>query len=210
MSRTVGVIDYGVGNIRSVESALRHLGARSVLSSDPATLLDCDCIILPGVGAFGHGMAELEARSLTAVIQQAANENKPLLGICLGMQLLSRASTEFGQHAGLGILDGVATGLEARTSQDIRLPHVAWQPLMQKGSDHGWLFAGTAPQDRFYFIHSFAVEASSNDIVATACYDGIEFAAVIGRGSILGVQFHPEKSGAAGLCLLKNFVFQGA
>ena len=206
----VGVIDYGVGNLRSVCSALEKVGAAPVLSADPETLLACDKIILPGVGAFAHGIEELNARGLAKVVIGAATLSKPTLGICLGMQLLAERSLEFGDTQGLGLVPGTVTKLDARIgAPPLRLPHVAWKPLVMTGAGFEWLFDGIDRDARYYFIHSFALWQADECALATAQYEGYTFVAAVGRGRTIGTQFHPEKSGAAGLRLLSNFVSQG-
>lgn len=209
-SNLTGVIDYGVGNVRSVCSAVEAVGGRPVLSSDPAELLGCDRLILPGVGAFAHGMAELRLRGLDTVLKTAVSDGMPLLGICLGMQMLAESSLEFGDSDGLGFAHGVVSLIQSPDpARTLRLPHVAWKTLAQKGDAAGWLFNGVDPDARFYFIHSYAVPAASPDVVAVAEIDGNEFAAVLAVDNVVGTQFHPEKSGPEGLKLLKNFLMKG-
>ncbi|WP_407496742.1 imidazole glycerol phosphate synthase subunit HisH [Pseudooceanicola sp. MF1-13] len=209
-SNLTGVINYGVGNVRSVCSAVEAVGGRPVLSSDPAELLGCDRLILPGVGAFAHGMAELKSRALDTVLKTAVSDGMPLLGICLGMQMLAQSSLEFGETRGLGLAQGVVSLIQsADPARTLRLPHVAWKKLERKSDAAGWLFQGVDPDSHFYFIHSYAVPAASTDVVAVAEIDGNEFAAVLAVGNVIGTQFHPEKSGPEGLKMLKNFVMKG-
>lgn len=205
-----GIIDYGVGNVRSVQSAIEAVGGTAVLSADHNELLACDRLVLPGVGAFAHGMNALKMRGLDKIIKQAVAGNMPLLGICLGMQMLTRSSHEFGTSIGLELADGIASQLTPTDSaQKLRLPHVAWKPLRRKTDDMEWLYEGIDPDARFYFIHSFAVASGSEDVAATADHDGVEFAAILSKGNVIGTQFHPEKSGSEGLKMLKNFVLKG-
>lgn len=205
-----GIVDYGLGNVRSVFSAVEAVGATPILTSDPDRLMECDRLILPGVGAFSHGMAELRSRGLDTLITNAAADGKPLLGICLGMQMLAQSSLEFGETNGIGIADGVISLIASDDpEQQLRLPHVAWKPLQRKNDAAAWLFDGVDLQARFYFIHSYAVPPTSSDVIATADHDGIEFAAVLCVDNVIGTQFHPEKSGPEGLKLLKNFVLKG-
>lgn len=204
-----GVIDYGVGNVRSVCSAVEAVGGRPVLSSDPDELMKCDRLILPGVGAFAHGMAELRTRGLNEALRSAVTDGVPLLGICLGMQMLAQSSLEFGESAGLGLAQGVVSLIRSRDPmRRLRLPHVAWKPLERKSESAAWLFEGVDPDARFYFIHSYALPATSADVVAVAEIDGNEFAAVLAIRNVIGTQFHPEKSGPEGLKILKNFVMK--
>lgn len=209
-SALTGIIDYGVGNLRSVQSAVERVGGIPLVTSNPARLLDCPRLILPGVGAFRHGMAELETRGLSAVIRQAVAAGTPLLGICLGMQMLTTRSFEFGDTPGLGLTAGTVTRLERSDGiEPLRLPHVAWKPLRRVSGVLDWFFDGIGDDDRFYFIHSLAVQDVKVDVAALADHDGLAFAAVMTHGSVIGTQFHPEKSGPAGLKLLSNFVSKG-
>jgi glutamine amidotransferase len=205
-----GIIDYGVGNVRSVFNAIKEVGGTPVLTASAEELLACDRLILPGVGAFAHGMAELKSRGLDSLIRQAAQDGMPIMGICLGMQMLTRYSLEFGQTEGLGLADGVVSLIKpARSDQLLRLPHVAWKPLMRTSDEVAWLFKGISPEARFYFIHSYAVSCESTHVAATADYEGVSFGAVLSVGNVVGTQFHPEKSGPEGLMLLNNFVMKG-
>lgn len=205
-----GIIDYGVGNVRSVFNAVKAVGGEPVLTASAEELLVCDRLILPGVGAFAHGMTELKSRGLDALIRQAAQDGMPIMGICLGMQMLTRNSLEFGETEGLGLADGVVSLIEPKKpDQLLRLPHVAWKPLTRTSEEAAWLFEGVAPKARFYFIHSFAVSSDSAHVAATADYDGTSFGAVLSVGNVVGTQFHPEKSGPEGLKMLKNFVLKG-
>ena len=205
-----GIIDYGVGNVRSVFNAVRAGGGEPVLSASVEELLRCDRLILPGVGAFAHGMAELKTRGLDRLIKDAARDGMSIMGICLGMQMLTQKSLEFGETEGLGLADGALSLIEpANPDQMLRLPHVAWKPLTRISDDSAWLFDGIDADARFYFIHSYAVSCLSRHVAATADYDGVTFGAVLSVGNVVGTQFHPEKSGPEGLKLLKNFVMKG-
>lgn len=204
-------MDYGIGNLRSVANALRFIGAEPVISDDAATISKCERIIFPGVGAFGYGAQALKARGLDRVVLDAASAEKPLLGICLGMQLLHESSNEFGEHPGLGIIPGRIERFEgpADGTKPLRLPNVGWLPL-EVGADLDGLaktlFADVDGSSRFYFVHSYRASAGNARTVATSEYAGLPFAAAVGTGSVVGTQFHPEKSGPAGLELLKRFV----
>lgn len=204
-----GIIDYGVGNVLSVVNAVKAVGGRPILSSSATELMACDRLILPGVGAFPHGMAELKSRGLDTLIRQVAQGGMPIMGICLGMQMLARGSLEFGKTEGLGLVDGVVSLIKpTKPDQLLRLPHVAWKPLIRTGGEGAWLFKGIEPAARFYFIHSFAASSSGTHVIATADYDGVSFGAVFCLDNIVGTQFHPEKSGPEGLKMLKNFVMK--
>ena len=207
----VGVIDYGVGNLGSVANAVSAVGGEPRVSSNTTELGLCERLILPGVGAFQHGMKALIEAGLDQFIYDYVAKDKPLLGICLGMQMLVEHSMEFGETAGLGLLPGRITKLEsAHGGQPIRLPNVGWLPVMPiAASDDdlvAQLFLGVDPTARFYFIHSFAAAADSPVSAAVSEYEGIRFASVIARKNIVGTQFHPEKSGPRGLQVLGNFI----
>lgn len=198
----VGILDYGASNIQNVGQALKHLGHESVTvtNNDPGLLAECSVLILPGVGAFGKAMQEIRARKLDLFIHEYVKQNKPLIGICLGMQLLLDEGHEFGRHAGLGLITGTVEQIPtSHEGQKIRIPHVGWSYLSSSDniSDHQCV----------YFVHSFrGVLKNESDVVATADYFGIKIPAIIRKGNIVGIQFHPEKSGEAGLAILKEYL----
>jgi glutamine amidotransferase len=200
----IALIDYGIGNLRSVEKALAAVGAEVQLTSAPEVIRAADKVVLPGVGAFGDGMAGLRQRGLEAVIETVLQEGKALLGICLGMQLLFEVSYELGEHRGLGLLPGEVRKFERG---DLKVPQTGWnQVRAEKDSP---LLSGLAPNSYAYFNHSYYCEpANREDILASSEY-GVRYAAVVGRGRLYGVQFHPEKSQAVGLQILRNFVERG-
>jgi glutamine amidotransferase len=205
-----GIIDYGLGNVRSVFSAVEAVGGEPVLTASVDELLGCDRLILPGVGAFAHGMAELETRRLDKFIKKAALDGVPIMGICLGMQMLTQKSLEFGETEGLGLAEGLVSLIRpSNPDQFLRLPHVAWKPLTRTRDDAAWLFDGVDPSAKFYFIHSYGVSGDSAHVAATAEHDGVSFGAVLLADNVVGTQFHPEKSGPEGLKMLKNFVMKG-
>jgi glutamine amidotransferase len=194
------IVDYGVGNLRSVQKALERVGAAAVVSGDPAALDAARAVVLPGVGAFGDGMANLQARQLVAPLRRQVAAGKPLLGICLGMQLLFDESEEMGRHRGLGLLPGRVLHFP---ESELKVPHVGWNRLRVRGDG---LLAGVDDGAYAYFVHSYYVRPEQpGDVLATTEY-GLEFAAVVGRGAIWGAQFHPEKSQEVGLQILANFV----
>jgi glutamine amidotransferase len=193
------IADYGMGNLRSVAKAFEHVGARAVVTADPDELGAAPAIVLPGVGAFPEAMREIERRGLAGPIRAAAADGVPLLGICLGMQLLFDSSTEHDGAAGLGLLPGPVERLEA---PGLKLPHIGWAHLHREAESP--LIAGIDEGEPFYFVHSYAARPEPDDLLASAEH-GERFAAVVGRGHVLGTQFHPEKSGAAGLRMLANF-----
>jgi glutamine amidotransferase len=194
---TIAVIDYGMGNRRSVEKALEHVGARAVISSEFDVLRAADGLVLPGVGAFARGMANLRAASLDDLIYERVSQGVPLLGVCLGMQLLFEHSTELGGDDGLGLVPG---RVEAIAAGGRRVPHIGWNEVALERPSR--LLERGAP---FYHVHSFCAHASfADDVTATTEY-GERFATVVERGPVLGVQFHPEKSSRDGLALLARF-----
>ncbi len=205
-----GIIDYGVGNVRSVFNAVKAVGGNPVLTASHMALLECDRLILPGVGAYAHGMSELKSRGLDTLIKNTAQDGMPIMGICLGMQMLVQKSLEFGETEGLKLAEGNVSLIEpADPNQLLRLPHVAWKPLTRTSDEVAWLFDGIDPGAKFYFIHSYAVSSTAKNVAATADYDGVSFGAILSVGNIVGTQFHPEKSGPEGLKMLKNFVMKG-
>jgi glutamine amidotransferase len=193
----IAVIDYGMGNRRSVEKALMHVGADAVIASDFATLRLADGLVLPGVGAFARGMAQLRAAGLDDLIFERVAAGVPLLGICLGMQLLFERSTELGGDVGLGLVPG---SVEAIDAGGRRVPHIGWNEVRVEGRSQ--LLSGGAP---FYHVHSFCAHPSFGADVTGSTEYGERFATVVERGSVFGVQFHPEKSSLDGLALLARF-----
>lgn len=197
----IAVIDYGVGNLRSVQRALERAGAEVRVTGDPLRVKMADAVILPGVGAFGEGMAQLEARGLVDVLYQVVAVGKPLLGICLGMQLLFEESEEMGRHDGLGVFKGRVRRFPE--TPGLQVPHVGWNQLHIR--QEGDLLIGV-PNDSFgYFVHSYYVEAADPHIVMATTDYGLEFAGVVGKGNVYGIQFHPEKSQEIGALILANF-----
>jgi glutamine amidotransferase len=201
---TVALIDYGMGNLRSVRNALEVLGATAFIASTEADLQRADRAILPGVGAFGDAMKNLHERGwvrpLTAF---AMDQKKPFLGICLGMQLLAKTGTEFGEHEGLGWFDGAVRKLAVPA--EVRVPHMGWNDVTVLRSTG--LLQGVAPKATCYFVHSFAFEATDPTVVTgTTEYGGTTFVSVIERENVFGAQFHPEKSQKHGLAILKRFL----
>jgi imidazole glycerol-phosphate synthase subunit HisH len=195
----IAVVDYGIGNLGSVMKAFRHLGAPAVLSGDIAELRRADVLVLPGDGAFASTMEEIEGRGLVPVLREAVAQGRTLLGICIGMQLLFEESEEHGRHRGLGFLPGRVRRLEG----DMPIPHMGWNQL-HPTRPHPML-EGVADGAHVYFVHSYWCDAPAEVVLAETDY-GARFPAIVGRGNVLGVQFHPEKSQAVGLRLMENFV----
>ena len=195
----IAIVDYGVGNLRSVQKGLERVGATAVVTDDAAVLDAARGVILPGVGAFGDGMDNLKARRLVDPVLRQVQRGKPLLGICLGMQLLFEESEEMGQHQGLGLLSGRVVRFP---DGDLKVPHIGWNQLLGPRGD---LLAGIQDGAYAYFVHSYyALPEDPGDVLATTEY-GLDFASVVGRDKIWGAQFHPEKSQEIGLGLLANF-----
>lgn len=199
----VAVVDYGVGNLFSLCSSLAAIGAETVVTDDPAVLSSADRIILPGVGAFGDAADKLRERGLFDVLRQLANEGKPLLGICLGMQLLFEKGFEYGEHEGLGLIRGEVRPIVEVIPADLKIPHIGWNALHFTG-EKSPIFRYLNEGDFVYFVHSFYGKNEDGSVIATAEY-GAHLTAAVGRGNVFGCQFHPEKSGNVGLKILKAF-----
>ena len=200
----IAMVDYGVGNLFSLKSSLAHLGLEAVVTADPARLRAADRIILPGVGAFGDAMEKLTATGLVPVIKEEARK-KPLLGICLGMQLLLERSFEYGEHQGLGLIPGEVRPIRPVIPAELDVPHMGWNGLhFPKDRARSPIFADLNEGDHVYFVHSFAGFDCGDCCTATAEY-GTELTAAVQKDNVFGTQFHPEKSGDTGLRILKAF-----
>lgn len=206
------VIDYGMGNLLSVRRALEHCGASAILTDDPDTILSAPRVILPGVGAFADGMAELRRRGLDAVVREVAACGVPLLGICLGMQMLFDKSDEFGVTAGLGIIPGQVIPIPSTTTDGRlqKIPHIGWNALRfppRRDDWEGTLLQEVRLGEAVYFVHSFMADPSDPDTCIAVClYGDRPVPAVIGRDNVYGCQFHPEKSGEVGLKVVRRFL----
>ena len=195
----VGIIDYGVGNLFSLRSSFAAIGVEAFVSGDAGELAKADRLILPGVGAFGDAAEKLRASGLDAFVREQAAAGKPLMGICLGMQLLFEKSYEYGEHFGLGLLKGQVVGMSGRLPEGLKIPHMGWNALkltkpaklLEEGS-------------YVYFVHSFYAENCEDSLAAVTDY-GIPITAAVEKDNIFGCQFHPEKSGNVGLAILKRF-----
>ncbi len=197
------IVDYGVGNLFSLVSSLSAIGAEACVTGDIAVLEKADRIILPGVGAFGDAAEKLKAGGLADALCRLAAEGKPIMGICLGMQLLFQKSYEYGEHTGLGLIPGEIVPLKGRIDADLKIPHMGWNALAftEKKSP---LFRYIEEGDCVYFVHSYFGVDCAADTIATAEY-GIPVTAAVQRGNVFGCQFHPEKSGKVGLAILRAF-----
>ena len=197
----IAILDYGMGNLRSVEKALERVGAEAEITSDPARAEAADGVILPGVGAFPRAMERVRQLGLDELVAARIEADTPVLGICLGMQLLFESSVENEGGSGLALLDGVVAPLEAN---GYKVPHIGWSPVHWEHDSE--LTQGLDEETPFYFVHSFAPRPEANgDVLGTAAY-GQRFACAVERPPLYGVQFHPEKSSSAGLSLLANFI----
>ncbi len=205
----VTIIDYGVGNLLSVQRGFEHCGARVCVTSDPDAILGADRLVLPGVGAFRGAMQELEARGLSSVIRAYAASGKPLLGICLGMQLLLNESEEFGITKGLGLIKGRVIPIPAQTTSGDtqKIPHIGWSALTPANDSwSGTVLDGVLPGSAAYFVHSYMAQTNeASHRLADCMYGGHRIPAVIASGNVSGCQFHPEKSGEVGLSILRAF-----
>jgi glutamine amidotransferase len=193
------ILDYGMGNLRSVEKALEHVGATATIANDAASVRAADGLILPGVGAFPKAMAGVRELGLDELIAERRGAGVPILGICLGLQLLFDSTTELGGAEGLGLMAGEVDVLDA---PGLKIPHIGWSPVRWEKESR--LTEGIESETPFYLVHSFAPSPEQADLLGTAAY-GTRFACAAERDNVFGVQFHPEKSSAAGLRLLSNF-----
>ena len=198
----IAIIDYGVGNLFSLAHSLKAVGAEAVVTGEAKVILRADHVILPGVGAFGDAAAKLRQTGLDAVVKEAAQRGTPIMGICLGMQLLLDKSFEFGEHAGLGLIPGEVRPISEVIPQELKIPHIGWNPL-DLARPHP-IFRDVKPGDCVYFVHSYYGAKCGDSVLATAEY-GAPLTAALGKGNVCGCQFHPEKSGDVGLGILKAF-----
>ena len=203
-----GIIDYGVGNLFSLCSSFDYIGEKAIVSGDPDVLNHCDRILLPGVGAFEDAAKKLRQNGLDIFVHETAQSGKPLLGICLGMQMLFDKSFEFGEHDGLGLLHGKIVPIPDAEHR-LKIPQIGWNALhFPADKPKSPLFADVQENDCVYFVHSFYASDCADSVLATTEY-GIELTAAAGQNNVMGTQFHPEKSGKVGLTILRAFSRMG-
>ncbi len=199
----IAIVDYGVGNLFSLCASLRHLGFDCAVTGEEGALLGADRVILPGVGAFGDAMTKLRDAGLVPVLDQIVRDGTPLLGICLGMQLLFGRSAEYGDWPGLGYIPGSVEPMAGDLPEGYKVPHIGWNALQIHDPDEP-LLRYVQPGDCVYYVHSYYVKGSGDAVKASAEY-GVTVPGVVRRGNVCGTQFHPEKSGAVGLAMLRAF-----
>ncbi len=199
----IAIINYGVGNLFSLKSSLAYLGLDTTVTADSKVIESADRIILPGVGAFADAKAKLEATGLVPLIKAEAESGKPLLGICLGMQMLFDKSLEYGTHEGLGLIHGTVAPITADLQTELKVPHMGWNALHFTRPDDP-LFRYIKEGDHVYYVHSYYAKECAADTIATSEY-GVRVTGAVGKGKIYGTQFHPEKSGKVGLAILSAF-----
>ncbi len=200
----IAIIDYGVGNLFSLKSSFGFIGADAVVTSDKKLINEADRLVLPGVGAFPDAAAKLKNAGLDRIVCDNAHSGKPLLGICLGMQLLFDKSFEYGEHAGLGLIKGAVKPISPVIPAGYKVPHIGWNALHFRGKEKNTLFRYINEGEYVYFVHSYYAAECDESVTSTAEY-GAELTASVADGNIYGVQFHPEKSGETGLNILKAF-----
>lgn len=202
--KNIAIIHYGLGNLRSVYNAFEHIGAAPYIAENPGDLKRADAAVLPGVGAFGDGMECLHKNAwVPAILDFAIEQERPFLGVCLGMQLLAEMGTEFGECAGLGLIGGTVIRLTS-PSKDIRIPHVGWNNIDVRPGKK--MYEGISSPLDFYFVHSYYLHTNDNDLISGTSHHGQDFVASVEKDNVWGVQYHPEKSQRAGLALLQNFL----
>lgn len=205
----IAVVDYGVGNVKSICSAFDNQGAKPNLTRDPSQILQADGVVLPGVGAFGHGMEQLRKHRLDSILADVIEAGQPLLGICLGMQMLFDSSSEYGQHTGLGFIPGKILRLDERFQKLEKLPHVGWSQITRPDelSWEGTILSGVPEHENMYFVHSYFAEPTNlNHILSTTEFSEQHYCSTVKLGNIYGCQYHPEKSGPTGLRIINNFI----
>ena len=204
MSFNIAIIDYEMGNLKSIYKCLKYLNVNSSITSDPKALLNADGVILPGVGAFGDAIKHLKEKNLLNIIRQVANEGKPLLGICLGLQLLFATSSEMGNFKGLNLINGEVILFEV--GKVTKVPHIGWNNVDIQNLDH-FLVQGIPNNSYFYFVHSFySVPENEENILGLTKYGDTEFCSITSKDNVIATQFHPEKSSEYGIRIYQNFI----
>lgn len=208
INSNIVIIDYGIGNVKSIANAFENIGVNTLLSSNKEEILSADALVLPGVGAFSTGMKNLEEKKLIDTIYNFVGSGKPFLGICLGMQMLLEESEEFGYSKGLGLIEGKVVQFPLTQNCNEKLPHVGWNEIIEP-SEKRWkttILENTPNKTDVYFVHSFvAVPKNQDNILALSGYGGVPFCAAVQKKNVFGTQFHPEKSGKIGLEILEMF-----
>ena len=209
LSKKITIIDYGCGNILNLARAIKFIGYEVDITHDKNKIINSSYVILPGVGAFGNAMKQIEKYNLHNTILEYAKSNKPLLGICLGMQILLTVSYEFGVHKGLGLIEGKVIKISNEKNKEIKIPHMGWNEIYPNNNKKEWknkILKSSSIGKSFYFVHSFVCITKDYDSTIAVCnYSDISIPAVIATGNVYGCQFHPEKSADNGLIVLKNF-----
>jgi len=209
LSKKITIIDYGCGNILNLARAIKFIGYEVDITHDKNKIINSSYVILPGVGAFGNAMKQIEKYNLRNTILKYAKSNKPLLGICLGMQILLTVSYEFGVHKGLGLIEGKVIKISNEKNKEIKIPHMGWNEIYPNNNKKEWknkILKNSLMGKSFYFVHSFVCITKDYDSTIAVCnYSDISIPAVIATGNVFGCQFHPEKSADNGLIVLKNF-----
>ena len=203
----IGIIDYGVGNIRSISNAFNSFNCETIFSDDKKAILECDGLILPGVGAYKHAMDKLKSKNLIDVINEYVETTKPFLGICLGMQMLFERSSEFGETNGLGLIRGDVKKLPSQ--ENIKLPFISWTSI-HRNNDLQWsgtILENTKELSDFYHVHSYYADPENSEhILSYSMYNDFEYCSTVKKDNIFGCQYHPEKSGEEGLKIIKSFI----
>ena len=209
LSKKITIIDYGCGNILNLARAIKFIGYEVEITHYKNKIINSSHVVLPGVGAFGNAMKQLEKYNLHSTILEYAKSNKPLLGICLGMQILLTVSHEFGVHKGLGLIEGKVIKISNEKNKEIKIPHMGWNEIYPNNNKKEWknkILKNSSIGKSFYFVHSFVCITKDYDSTIAVCnYSDISIPAVIATGNVYGCQFHPEKSADNGLAVLKNF-----
>lgn len=199
----IAIVDYGVGNLFSLKSSFAHIGIDAIVTGEKEIIEKADKIILPGVGAFGDAIGKLKSTGLDIVVKDEAKKGKPIMGICLGMQLLFEKSFEYGEYEGLGLIEGEIRPISDVIDKNLKIPHIGWNPLILKG-EKSPIFKYLNDGDCVYFVHSYYGTGCEKSTIATAEYSR-ELTAAVAKNNVFGCQFHPEKSGNVGLGILKAF-----